>query len=38
MPPAIRDRVFEPFFTTRPNGTGLGLAVVNRLIACRTAP
>ena len=32
IPEEIRDRVFEPFFTTRPSGTGLGLAVVRRLV------
>ena len=28
IPEALRARVFEPFFTTRPQGTGLGLSVV----------
>ncbi len=29
MPPEVKARVLEPFFSRRPGGTGLGLAVVN---------
>lgn len=32
IPPALRQRVLDPFFTTRPNGTGLGLTVCNRIV------
>jgi signal transduction histidine kinase len=30
--PAVRDRVFHPFFTTKSTGTGLGLALVQKII------
>lgn len=32
IPEAIRDRVFEPYFSTKDNGTGLGLAMVNQIV------
>jgi two-component system sensor histidine kinase FlrB len=32
MSEEIKDKVLEPFFTTRSSGTGLGLAVVNTIV------
>ncbi len=32
IPPALREKVLQPFFTTKPRGTGLGLAIVQRRI------
>ena len=32
VPVALRERVFQPFFTTKRDGTGLGLALVQKII------
>lgn len=32
VPRAIQSRIFDAFFTTRPQGTGLGLAFVDRIV------
>jgi signal transduction histidine kinase len=33
IPPEERGRVFEPFFSRKPGGTGLGLTIVRRIVA-----
>ena len=33
IPENIRDRIFEPYFSTKENGTGLGLAMVNQVVS-----
>jgi len=32
VPEGVRGRLFEPFFTTRPDGTGMGLPTVRKVI------
>ena len=32
IPPAVAERMFRPFFTTKARGTGLGLALVQKII------
>ncbi len=35
VPPDLRDRLFEPYFTTKAGGTGLGLASARELLQAR---
>src|SRR5579872_2784678 len=32
VPEALRERVFDPYFTTKAEGTGLGLAIVKKVV------
>jgi two-component system nitrogen regulation sensor histidine kinase NtrY len=32
MPEEVRERVFEPYFSTKAEGTGLGLAIAKRIV------
>jgi len=32
MPPEVMEKIFHPFFTTKEKGTGLGLAVIHKII------
>jgi signal transduction histidine kinase len=33
LPPEVRERLFQPFVTTRPGGVGLGLALAHRIVS-----
>jgi two-component system, NtrC family, sensor histidine kinase HydH len=32
IPPEQRDRIFDPYFTTKPQGTGLGLPLAHKIV------
>lgn len=33
IPPDLQQRIFDPFFSTKPQGSGLGLALVRRVVS-----
>jgi signal transduction histidine kinase len=33
VPPELREKILQPFFTTKTQGTGLGLAIVARRVS-----
>ena len=32
VPPELSDRIYDPFFTTKVKGTGLGLGIVRKIV------
>jgi signal transduction histidine kinase len=32
IPPEVRDKIFQPFFSSKPKGSGLGLAISQKII------
>ncbi len=32
IPPEDRDRIFDPFFSTRPDGSGLGMSISHQIV------
>jgi len=32
IPPELHERIFQPFFSTKPKGTGLGLAIARQIV------
>lgn len=33
VPPGLRAKIFDPFYTTKPDGTGIGLSLCHRIMA-----